>query len=63
MIELIETSYLLKLKQLNVGDKFINFMTSYYFNDNISSGDSPPNPQGRELGNSTRRGAFAKAAI
>ena len=60
MIELIETSYLLKLKQLNVGDKFINFMTSYYFNDNISSGDSP---QGRELRNSTRRGAFVKAAI
>ena len=31
---------LAKLKQLNVGDKFINFLTSYYFLDNISTQSS-----------------------
>ena len=31
---------LAKLKQLNVGDKFINFLTSYYLLDNISTQSS-----------------------
>ena len=32
--------FLAKLKQLNVGDTFINFLASYYFLDNISTQSS-----------------------